>query len=65
MMLCMDFTSKNVKIAVVGKERRKLKVVTSLEFVLSDLAKFFGEYLPSMSSKIDEIRVSSRTSRLK
>jgi hypothetical protein len=58
MKLCMDFTSKGVKVAVVGKERKKFKVVTSREFALSDLAGFFGEHLPSMSKNVDEIRVS-------
>ena len=58
MKLCMDFTGKSVKVAVVGKERKKLKVVTSLEFAFSDLAKFFGEHLPGISRNVDEIRVS-------
>jgi hypothetical protein len=58
MKLCIDFTSRSVKVAVVGKERKKLKVVSSLEFALTDLAKFFGEHLPGMCRNVDEIRVS-------
>ncbi len=58
MILCIDFTSKSVKVSGLEKQKKQLKVVTSLEFPVSDLAKFFGEHLPDMSCHVDQIRVS-------
>jgi hypothetical protein len=58
MILCMDFSSDKVKITGVEREKKKLRVTTSLESPISDLAKFLEEDLKNVTAKIDEIRVS-------
>jgi hypothetical protein len=61
MMLCLDFTSKKIKIVGVEIEKGKsFTVKVSQEFSLfTDLATFFEEYLKSASADIEEIRVSA------
>ncbi len=59
MMLCMDFNGKQVLIAGIAKERKKFKVISSLELPVSDLPLFFGEQIKNMFGRVDEIRVSA------
>lgn len=49
MILCMDFTSKKVKITGVERQKKRFRLVTSLEYPLSDLARFFAEDFKRMS----------------
>jgi hypothetical protein len=58
MILCMDFSGNKLKVMGVEREKKELKVITSLEFAISDLAKFFAEHLKKMSADIEEVRVS-------
>lgn len=58
MILCIDFTSKKIKIAGFKKEKGSLKLIESLELGTSDPETAFGEYLNRISKEIDEIRVS-------
>jgi hypothetical protein len=54
----MDFTNKKVKITGVERQKKRFRLLTSLEFVISDLAGFFAEDFKRMSKDIDQIRIS-------
>jgi hypothetical protein len=58
MLLCVDFTSKKVKVIALEEEKKSFKVVESLEFDSSGQGTDFAEYLRGASKNIDEIRVS-------
>ena len=58
MLLCVDLTSKKVKVTGINREKSSFRVVESLEFDLSELDTKFKDYLKRTSSQIDEIRVS-------
>ncbi len=59
MILCMDFNGKQVLMAGIARERKRLRVLTSLEVPVSDLPLFWGEQLKGLPERVDEIRVSA------
>lgn len=59
MILCMDFSGQNVKIMGLVKEKKELKLTSSLELPVSDLPEFFREHPQGASKHIEEIRVSA------
>lgn len=58
MMLCIDFTSKKIKIAGLKKDKGSLHILESLELHPSEFSTSLAEFLRSKSSAIDEVRVS-------
>jgi len=59
MILCIDLTSKKIKIAGVKKERESLEIVESLELNSSEFSKRLAELFERSSCRIDEVRISA------
>ena len=59
MILCIDLTSKKIKMAGVKKEKESLEIVESLELDPSEFSKSLADLFEGRSSPIDEVRISA------